>query len=389
MERFGLRQYLLTLIFDWSSHSWAWEARALKWLTLIWLVIGLIILFSASYTVAQNHLGDGLHYFKAQLIWIGLGLVAFNALVHLPLRYVLTVADVFVVFCFALVLATLLPGLGTTAYGASRWLVIGPIGLQPSELLKPFLVLQSARIFGRWPNLTPLTRWGWLMMFGLVLICILLQPNLSTAALCGMVIWFIALASGLPFHYVGAAATGGLLLAALSISLQDYQRRRLVTFLDPWKDPTGDGFQLIQSLLAIGSGGIWGVGFGMSQQKLFYLPIQYTDFIFAVFAEEFGFLGCFLLLLLLAVYATLGLRVAIRARKRIYQLVAIGAVTLLVGQALVNIGVATGALPTTGLPFPMLSYGGSSMIASLISAGLLVRVAREGREADVIPLTPA
>ncbi len=387
MTSFRLWQYLTTT-FNKSSRSWAWEARVLQWLTLLWLIVGLIVLFSASYNVAQDSLGNGLYYFRTQIIWIGLGLIAFNLLVNLPLRYILNIAEVFVVFFLVLIIATLLPGLGTTAYGASRWLVIGPIGIQPSELMKPFLVLQSARIFGRWHHLAPVTRWGWLSVFAAVLICILLQPNLSTAALCGMVIWFIALASGLPLHYVGGAAAGGLLLATISVSFQGYQRRRLVTFLNPWRDPTGDGFQLIQSLLAIGSGGPFGVGFGMSQQKLFYLPIQYTDFIFAVFAEEFGFLGCFLLLSFLAVYATIGLRVAIRAKRRVYQLVAIGSVTLLIGQSLLNIGVATGALPTTGLPFPMLSYGGSSMIASLIFAALLIRVAREGREADVIPLQP-
>ncbi|MGB3495227.1 MAG: FtsW/RodA/SpoVE family cell cycle protein [Elainellaceae cyanobacterium] len=386
MTRFQFWPYLRPML-NWSSRSWAWEARVLKWLTLLWLVIGLAVLFSASYNVAQDSLGNGLYYFKTQMIWIGLGLTAFNVLVHLPLRYIVSVSNLFIIFFLILIFATLLPGLGTTAYGASRWLVIGSIGIQPSELMKPFLILQSARIFGQWPHLPPIVRWSWLSIFAVVLICILLQPNLSTAALCGMVIWFIALAAGLPLYSVGGAAVGGLLLAIISVSFQGYQRRRLITFLNPWKDPTGDGFQLIQSLLAIGSGGPFGVGFGMSQQKLFYLPIQYTDFIFSVFAEEFGFLGCFLLLALLAVYATLGLRVAVRARKRVYQLVAIGSVTLLIGQALLNIGVATGALPTTGLPFPMLSYGGSSMIASLISAALLIRVAREGREAEVIPLS--
>jgi cell division protein FtsW len=157
--------------------------------------------------------------------------------------------------------------------------------------------------------------------------------------------------------------------------------------LNPWADPAQDGYQLIQSLLAVGSGGVWGTGFGLSQQKLFYLPIQYTDFIFAVFAEEFGFIGSLLLLLLLGIYGTLGLYVALKARKIVHQLVAIGAVILMVGQSLLNIGVATGALPTTGLPFPLFSYGGSSMIASLLAAGLLIRVARESSEAEVVSLS--
>ncbi|MEL6327474.1 MAG: FtsW/RodA/SpoVE family cell cycle protein, partial [Cyanobacteria bacterium J06626_23] len=174
--------------------------------------------------------------------------------------------------------------------------------------------------------------------------------------------------------------------AAISVSIKSYQRARITSFLDPWADPANNGYQLIQSLLAIGSGQLWGTGFGLSQQKLFYLPIQYTDFIFAVFAEEFGFIGCIMLLLFLAVYATVAVIVALKARSPVHRLIAIGCTVLLVGQAMINIGVASGALPTTGLPFPMMSYGGSSMISSLVIAGLLIRVAREAREADVVKI---
>ncbi len=379
-------RYLAPLL-DWSAGHWAWEARILRWLTFLWLIIGLIILFSSSYPVAEKAFDDGLHYFKTQVAWIVLGLGVFNLMVHLPLRYVLAIADLFLLIFLILIILTLIPGIGQEVNGATRWLIIGPVSIQPSELMKPFLILQSARIFGRWPQLTPFSQWFWLFIFGAVLVGILLQPNLSTAALCGMVIWLLAFVSGLPLRYVWGVAAGGMLLATISINLQAYQRQRLITFLDPWSDPEGHGYQLVQSLMAIGSGGIWGAGFGMSQQKLFYLPIQYTDFIFAVFAEEFGFVGCLFLFILLASYATLGLRVAVRAKKHGHQLVAIGAIVFLVGQSLLNIGVATGVLPTTGLPFPMMSYGGSSMIASLITAGLLIRVARESMEAEV--LTPA
>lgn len=343
-------------------------------------------MYSASYAVADATLKDGLYYFKIQLVWICIGLVGFNLLVHFPLRYVLAIADWFVLLLLGLILLTLLPGLGTNVNGATRWLVIGPVGIQPSELIKPFLVLQSARIFGQWDRLSWTARLSWLGVFVVTLAGILLQPNLSTAALCGMMLWLIALASGLPYSYLGGAAGTGLLAAVISVSLKSYQRRRLISFLNPWADPRQDGYQLIQSLLAIGSGGLFGTGFGLSQQKLFYLPIQYTDFIFSVFAEEFGFVGCLVLMLMLLVYATLGLRVAIKARNRVHQLVAIGVMILMVGQSLLNIGVATGALPTTGLPFPLFSYGGSSMIASLIAAGLLIRVARESNNAEVLSL---
>lgn len=379
---------LLSMV-DGSVKNWATEARLLRWLTFLWLAIGLIILFSASYATAEAETGDGLYYLKRQLLWMAAGLVGFSILINTPLRYILGVADWLMFFCLGLVLLTLVPGFGTTVNGASRWLAIGSLPvIQPSELIKPILILQSARIFGQWERLKPTVRLTWLGIFALLLASILLQPNLSTAALCGMSLWLIALAAGLPLQQLGGTAIAGILVAVFSIGMRDYQRERVMSFLHPWADPSGDGFQLIQSLLAVGSGGVWGTGFGQSQQKLYYLPIHYTDFIFSVFAEEFGLIGCFALLVFLAIFATVGLKVALKAQKPIYQLVAIGAVILLIGQSILNIGVATGALPTTGLPFPFLSYGGSSMIASLFIAGLLVRVARESSEAKVLAFPP-
>lgn len=370
---------------DRSTQEWALPARCLQWLTFLWLCFGLVVLYSASYPIGDADHGDGLFYFKRQLFWVAFGLVGYSLVVRSPLRYVLSIAHVGLLVLLSLIMATYIPGLGATANGATRWLSLGPIPIQPSELIKPFIVLQSARIFGQWSYLKWSVRFLWLGVFALLLASILLQPNLSTTALCGMTIWLIALAAGLPYRYLGGTALAGLTLATLSISFREYQRRRVLSFLNPWADPMQDGYQLIQSLLAVGSGGPWGVGYGFSQQKLAFLPIADTDFIFSIFAEEFGFLGTSLLMLLLIVYATLGLWVALKAKRNIHRLVAIGAVILLVGQAMLNIGVATGALPTTGLPFPLFSYGGSSMIASLMSAALLIRVAREGTEAEVLP----
>lgn len=373
-------------IFDSSVSNWALEARLLRWLTLIWLFVGLIMLFSASYPVADARQNDGLYYFKRQLLWVLVSLIGFNIIVNLPLQKILGVSHWFLLLFLALIFVTLIPGLGKKAFDAARWISIGPIPIQPSELIKPFLVLQSARLFGQWERISWRIRLAWLGIFGLVLLGILAQPNLSTTALCGMTIWLIALAAGLHYKYLGGTAIGGVMLAILSISIKEYQRKRVMSFLNPWADATGDGYQLVQSLLAVGSGRTWGSGYGLSQQKLFYLPIQDTDFIFAVFAEEFGFVGSMVLMLLLATFATLGLIVALKAKNPVHQLVAIGVTILMVGQSLLHIGVATGSLPTTGLPLPMFSYGGNSMIASLIAAGLLIRVARESNEAEVVPL---
>lgn len=367
--------------FDPSVQVWATEARLLRWLTFLWLFIGLAVLFSASYPSGIAK-GDGLYYFKRQLLSAGLGLTGFHLLVHTPLRRTLAVGTPCFIVLLGLLFATHIPGLGTTAYGATRWLSLGPFPIQPSELLKPFLILQSAQVFGQWERLPWKVRWTWLGIFAVMLVGILAQPSLSTTALCGITLWLVALAAGLPYSYLWQSAASGLIVAVISISFNDYQQRRVMSFLNPWADPAQDGYQLIQSLLATGSGGIWGTGFGLSQQKWFYLPFQHTDFIFAVFAEEFGLAGSSLLLLLLAAYGVLALRVAMNSRVPVYRLVAIGALALIIGQSLLNIGVATGALPTTGLPFPMFSYGGNSIISSLLTAGLIIRVARENIETD-------
>jgi cell division protein FtsW len=364
--------------------QWAILPRLLHWLTFLWLFIGLAVLFSASY-VEGEAMGDGFYYVKRQLVWLFLGLLGFNYVIHSPLKRILNVSHWFFLILLGMIFLIFLPGRGITVNGATRWLNLGFMAIQPSELIKPFLVLQSARIFGKWHKISPGNRLLWVSLFLLMLVGILLQPNLSMTALCGMTLWLVALAAAVPYLYLIPVALGGVGLATASIMLRSYQMKRIMLFRNPWKDAAGNGYQLVQSLLAIGSGGVWGKGFGLSQQKLFYLPIQYTDFIFAIFAEEFGFVGCVLLLLMLMVYATLALLVAFNARNPVFRLVAIGAMVLMVGQSLLNIGVATGVLPTTGLPLPLISYGGNSMLTSLFIAGLLIRVARESSEAEIVP----
>jgi cell division protein FtsW len=364
-------------------NSWSSEARLLRWLTFLWLFIGLIALFSASYPVANIETGDGLYFFKRQLIWIWIGLIGLKIIVRSPLDDILSITPWVYLFILGLILATV-AGFGQTINGADRWLAIGPIQIQPSEFLKPFLILQGAALFGTWERKSWSKRLLWLGIFALSLAAILLQPNLSTTALCGMSLWLIALAAGLPLTQLGGVALVGIVTALISVNIHEYQMLRITSFLNPWNDPRGTDYQLIQSLLAIGSGGTWGTGFGMSQQKLFYLPEEHTDFIFAVFSEEFGFIGGLVILLIIAIYATLALIVALKCNHPIKRLIAMGVMIILLGQSLLNIGVTAGALPTTGLPFPLFSYGGSSVISSLLLAGLLIRVARESHEAQVI-----
>jgi cell division protein FtsW len=361
-----------------SRDPWNAEARWLRWLTLIWLVLGLLMLFSASYPVAQRITGDGLYFFKRQLLWAGLGLGCFWVLVRIPLRRWFPWAGILCLLGVGLVWATQVPGLGVSRLEASRWLDLKVIPvIQPSELLKPLLVLQGSWVFGRWFHHPLWFRVLWAGIFAFALLGILAQPNLGTTAICGLTLWVMAWTAGIPAFTLLATAGLGILAAVVSILSKDYQRRRILAFLDPWGNAQGDGYQLVQSLLAIGSGGLWGKGYGLSQQKLFYLPIQYTDFIFSVYAEEFGLAGSLFFLGLLTFYTLLGWRVMGRCRELTIRLVACGCLMFLVGQSLMNIGVVTGVLPTTGVPLPLFSHGGSSILAGLITAGLLVRAARE------------
>ena len=376
MRQYLRLRYLIPFVAPQIGHD-CWEARLLNWLTCVWLLIGLITLVSASYPEGIVEHNDGLYILKRQLIGVVVGIIGFNLLGRQPLSKTLKFAPLAVLVLLLLIFATLIPGLGKTTMGASRWIAIGPFSIQPSELIKPFLVLQAAYLFAYWQQLKPKVRLVWLVVFALVLAGILKQPNLSTTALCGISLWLIAVAAELPWIQLIAAVFGGLILAGGSIAINEYQRDRIVFFLDPWQDYHNKGYQLIQSLLAIASGSINGSGFGLSQQKLSYLPIRSTDFIFSVYAEEFGFIGSVLLLLLIIGYGTLALRVAIKCRQRIQRLIAVGAMVFIVGQSLINIGVATGSLPTTGLPLPFFSYGINSIVASLLLSGLLVRVARE------------
>lgn len=379
-----MRKYLRYIIPFVNSEvrNWTWEARLLNWLTFVWLLIGLATLVSASYPEGIIEHQDGLYTIKRQLLGVIIGIVGFNFVTHKPLHNTFKFSPVMLLFCLVLIFLTSIVGIEVN--GAKRWLPLGPFSVQPSELIKPFLVIQSAYIFAKWKQLSWNIKGTWLGIFALVLGGIIIQPNLSTTALCGMGLWLIAVAAELPWIQLLSVSIGGLFLAVLSISRNQYQWERIVFFLDPWQDAQDRGYQLIQSLLAIASGNWVGSGLGLSQQKLSYLPIRTTDFIFSVYAEEFGFIGCLLLLILIISYSTVALRVAFKSRTKLQRLVAVGVMVFLVGQSLINIGVATGSLPTTGLPFPFFSYGINSIIASLLLSGLLIRVARESSRAKVI-----
>jgi len=364
---------------------WPKEGRLIIGLIGFWCISGIFILGSASWWVAIREMGDGAYYIKRQLIWLAASWSIFYLAININLKSWLKISGPCLLIGMALIASTSF--FGSTVNGSTRWLIIGPIQIQPSELIKPFIILQSAKLFGQWERINSEKKIFWLTIFASIILLIIKQPNLSTAALTGILLWMIALAAGIEIRYLFNTALSGLAIGSISIYFNAYQKSRIISFINPWKDPQDSGYQLIQSLYAIGSGGLFGEGYGLSMQKLKYLPYRSTDFIFAVFAEEFGFFGSILLLSFLLVVAYLTLKISLNCRNNYSKLIAIGSGTILVGQSIMHIAVSSGAMPTTGLPFPLISYGGNSLISSLLIAALLVRSSIES--ADLLVKNPS
>ena len=354
---------------------WPYEGKLLLILIGIWSVLGLFILGSASWWVASKEMGDWAYYLKRQIIWCIPGLSILYLVLNTNIKDLLKTSKIIFYFFIFLIILTIF--FGSTVNGSSRWLILGPLQIQPSELIKPFSILEAANLFAHWNLVKNNKKIISLSTFGLLILLIMKQPNLSTAGLTGILFWIMGLCGGVKFRSLTSVASLGLVSGCISILSNEYQKLRVISFIDQWKDSEGNGYQLIQSLLAIGSGGLFGQGFGLSTQKLQYLPIQSTDFIFAIFAEEFGLLGSTLLLGFLVLFSYVSLRIAIKSRNNYTKLVAIGCVTLLIGQSIMHIAVATGTMPTTGLPLPFISYGGNSLLSSFFVIGMLLRCSLE------------
>ena len=362
-------------LFPLKWEIWPYEGKILIILIGIWSISGLFILGSASWWVASKEMGDWAYYLKRQIIWFIPGFTTFYFVLNTNIRDLLRTSKI--IFYFLIFLIFLTNFFGSTLHGSSRWLILGPLQVQPSELIKPFSILEAANLFAHWNLIKNNKKFISLSTFCLLILLIMKQPNLSTAGLTGILFWIMGLCGGVKLNSLTSVASLGFISGCISIMSNEYQKLRVISFIDPWKDPEGNGYQLIQSLLAIGSGGLFGQGFGLSTQKLQYLPIQSTDFIFSIFAEEFGLLGSTLLLGFLILFFYISLRVAIKCRNNYTKLVAIGCVTLLICQSIIHIAVATGMMPTTGLPLPFVSYGGNSLISSFFISAMLLRCSLE------------
>jgi len=369
------RKDLTESIFPLPWSIWPYEAKILVVLIGIWSTLGICILGSSSWWVASREMGNWAYFLKKQIIWTIPGISLFYFVLNTNIRTLLKFSKIIFYILFFLIFLTNI--IGTTVNGSSRWLVVGFLRLQPSELIKPFLILEASNLFAHRNLIKNDKKLISIFSFGLLILLILKQPNLSTASLTGILLWVMGLCGGVKLISLCSFASLGFITGCISILNNEYQKLRVTSFINPWKDQLESGFQLVQSLLAIGSGGLFGQGFGLSIQKLQYLPFMYTDFIFAIFAEEFGLLGCTLFLGFLAVFSYITIRIALKCRNNYTKLVSIGCGVLLIGQSIMHIAVATGSMPTTGLPLPFISYGGNSLIASFFIAGMLLRCSLE------------
>lgn len=348
----------------------------------IMVLFGLVMVLSASWVRAHTSTGDSYYYLKRQLVWVLLGSLMLLIFSRIPARRLREIAPYGIFVTIAMLVAVLIPGIGKSAGGASRWIPIGSFHLQPSELAKFAVVLYTADFLARKKG--ELYKVGDLVypygvVVGLIALLVMKQPDMGTTLAICMGAFALIFISGFKFRYVAGVGALGLAAGAYFISTASYRLKRFTAFLDPMADPLGAGYHIRQSLIAFGSGGLIGVGLGMSRQKYSYLPAAHTDFIFAIIGEELGLLGTLFTISLFAVFAYHGIRIAFRCKNTFGRLLAAGLTSMIILQALVNMGAVTAVLPITGIPMPFISYGGSSLMVNLASVGILLSLALESK----------
>jgi len=351
------------------------EYHLLVLVTLGLVAFGLVMVYSASSARALLSSDAPSYYLKRQAIYALMGLVALVVLSRFDFHRLRHATQPLLAITFALLVAVLV--IGTAVNGARRWIPIGFMNFQPSELAKLVLALWAAALLARRP--APRTL-GELakpigVVIGLACALILVEPDLGTAIAIAIMVSAILVVSGTRLRLLASAASIAVGIVLLAIWLEPYRRERIFSFLDPWHDPQGAGFQAVQSMIALGSGGVFGVGLGESVQKIYYLPEASTDMIFAIVGEELGLIGAAGVIAAFAVFAYAGFNIALRCRDPYGKRLAAGITALICGQAAVNVSAVMGLAPLTGIPLPFVSYGGSSLVVGLAAVGILLNIA--------------
>jgi cell division protein FtsW len=341
------------------------------------------MILSASSVSSFANYGSSFLYFKRQVLWAAIGVVAYFLLARMDYRRLKRAGYPAFLLSVVLLCAVLVPGVGIVSGGSARWIGLGPFSFQPSELTKLALVLFAADVFSvkqeRSLRAFAHTAVPLLPALAILALLVMLQPDLGTTLLLGIIGMTMLFVAGAPLRYIFVVSITGAGAAAMAAFAEDYRRARILAFLNPWKDPLNTGYQTIQSLIALGSGGWLGVGLGASRQKWMYIPNAHTDFIFAILGEEMGLLGTLAVLGMFAFIAYLGVQTARRAPDRFGMLLASGVTVWIAVQALVNMGAVTAAMPITGVPLPLVSFGGTSLVVSLAAMGVLTNIASQAR----------
>jgi cell division protein FtsW len=363
-----------------------------RWLfgvTLALCLLGAVMIYSASAVTADQQYGRSYIFLLRQAAWLLLGLLGMFALMRTDYRRLREPAVVYPTI-FLVLLMLVGAFFLDKSHATHRWIRFGPVGIQPSELAKLAVVLYLAWFLDlkrRGASSMEFRKEDFLQTIlpavGPILVCvvlILLQPDLGTSVDIVLISAAVLFVAGLSWKWLATGAVAALPILYLLITHVSYRQARLMAFLDPGSDPQGAGFQLLQSLIAVGSGGFTGVGLMESKQKLFYLPEAHTDFIYAVICEELGFLGAVIVIALFAVYGWRGLRAAFGAPDGFGRLLALGITAMVLFQALINFAVVLGMVPTKGIPLPFVSYGGSSLLVMLLATGVLLNISQQTRE---------
>ena len=346
---------------------------------IVLISIGIVMIYSSSGIYALQELGNSGYYLHRHLSFLLLGfLLMFGAMAmdYYELRKISKPLLLFAIFLLVLVL---IPGIGKESNGARRWFQIGAWSFQPSEMAKIILIIYVADFLARKQNKIKSFKQGFLpliLVLGIVCLLILKQPDLGNCVLLGVLVFILMFVAGARLRHLASILLFSLPALYFLVVRVPYRMARIMAFLDPWEDSLGVGFQLSQSQIALGSGGIYGVGLGKSFQKLFYLPAAHTDFILSIIGEELGFIGTFAVILLFVFFIWQGLRIVRRTTDEFGYFLSMGLLLLIGLQVVVNIGVSIGVLPTKGLPLPFISYGGSALIFNMIAVGLLLNVSR-------------
>lgn len=359
------------------------SADFVLFLTVLSLVsLGVIMVFSASEYSTLIYYNDSFYFFKRQLLWALLGLTAMYIMSNYDYRRLKQYVIPFMVVSFIMLALVLIPGIGREVNGSRRWIGIGPLPFAPAELVKLSVILFTAYGLSRQKERVKQFSKGvlpYMGVLGLAAILIMLQPDLGTTISLGGIVFVMIFAAGARMSHLGGIGLAGLAAVGLLIIMEPYRLKRFLAFLDPWADPQGDGFHIIQGLYAIGSGGLFGLGLGQSKQKFLYLPENHTDFIFAITAEELGFIGAALIIILFTLFVWRGLKIAVTSQDPFACLLATG-ITAWVGvQAIINMGVVTGSLPVTGIPLPFISSGGTSLLFTMTGVGILLNISKFSR----------